>query len=78
MLHARTVELQRDQDGRAREAVAAERFWIARELHDVVSHAIAVTVLQALGGPCGRRVGRCRGHVVRTPYVPAEAPPAWR
>lgn len=42
--------LQQDQEERARRAVAAERARIARELHDVVSHAIAVTVLQARGG----------------------------
>ena len=49
-LSAHNAELQRDQDARARAAVAAERARIARELHDVVSHAIAVTVLQARGG----------------------------
>ncbi len=49
-LAAHNVALQRDQEARAREAVAAERSRIARELHDVVSHAIAVTVLQARGG----------------------------
>lgn len=49
-LSAHNAELQRDQEARARQAVAAERARIARELHDVVSHAIAVTVLQARGG----------------------------
>ena len=38
-----------EQEEAARRAVAAERASIARELHDVVSHAIAVTVLQARG-----------------------------
>jgi signal transduction histidine kinase len=50
LLHEHNLELQRDQGARARAAVAAERSRIARELHDVVSHAIAVTVLQARGG----------------------------
>jgi len=49
VLTSHNVELQRDLEAHAREAVAAERARIARELHDVVSHAIAVTVLQARG-----------------------------
>lgn len=49
-LTQRTVELERDQDERARAAVAEERARIARELHDVVAHAISVVVVQARGG----------------------------
>jgi signal transduction histidine kinase len=48
-------ELEREQERlerereTAREAVAAERRRIARELHDIVSHAVTVIVLQAAG-----------------------------
>ena len=49
-LTLRTVELERDQDERARAAVTEERARIARELHDVVAHAISVVVVQARGG----------------------------
>ena len=50
VLTRRTVELERDQEERARAAVAEERTRIARELHDVVAHAISVVVVQARGG----------------------------
>jgi signal transduction histidine kinase len=42
--------LAEERDLRAAEAVAQERARIARELHDVVAHAISVIVLQARGG----------------------------
>jgi signal transduction histidine kinase len=59
-LRERNLALQEEAD----RAVAAERARIARELHDVVSHAIAVTVLQARGGR--KMVGRDDDAVRRT------------
>jgi signal transduction histidine kinase len=49
-LASRADELERSREELARAAVTEERARIARELHDVVSHAISVTVLQARGG----------------------------
>jgi signal transduction histidine kinase len=48
VLRERVLEVERDT--KAVEAVAEERTRIARELHDVVAHAISVVVLQARGG----------------------------
>ena len=46
-LHDRAVRLERERDEQARLAVAEERARIARELHDVVAHAVSVMVVQA-------------------------------
>jgi signal transduction histidine kinase len=60
VLALRAAELERDREARATAAVAEERARIARELHDVVAHAISVIVLQARapGGPSSTIRGR--------------------
>ncbi len=49
-LHARAAQLEREREEKARLAVEAERARIARELHDVVAHAISLIVVQARAG----------------------------
>ncbi|MFH8974085.1 sensor histidine kinase [Streptomyces sp. NPDC017890] len=46
---ARALHVQREQEQRVRLAAARERADIARELHDVVAHSLAVMILQADG-----------------------------
>jgi signal transduction histidine kinase len=63
VLKARNDALLAEQEEVARRAVTEERSRIARELHDVVSHAISVTVLQARGARW--QLGRCEDDVRR-------------
>jgi signal transduction histidine kinase len=49
-LRERADQLEREREEQARLAVAAERTRIARELHDVVAHAISLIVVQARAG----------------------------
>ncbi|WP_313557480.1 sensor histidine kinase [Miniimonas arenae] len=49
-LRERAARLEYERDQQARLAVAAERTRIAREMHDVVAHSLAVVVAQADGG----------------------------
>ncbi|HEY2674752.1 MAG TPA: sensor histidine kinase [Rugosimonospora sp.] len=48
-LEARAATAERERDHLARIAVATERASIARELHDVVAHSMAVMIVQADG-----------------------------
>ena len=46
----RAAQLEHEREEKARLAVAEERARIARELHDIVAHAISVIVVQARAG----------------------------
>jgi signal transduction histidine kinase len=48
-LRERAEQAERERETNARQAVADERARIARELHDVVAHALGVIVMQAAG-----------------------------
>ena len=49
VLEERAAILERERGEQARAAVAEERARIAREMHDIVAHALSVIVLQARG-----------------------------
>jgi signal transduction histidine kinase len=67
---ARAARLERENEARAREAVADERARMARELHDIVGHALNVVVIQAQGA---RRVLDARPEVAREALTSIES-----
>ena len=62
--------LERHQDVRAREAVADERARMARELHDIVRHALNIIVIQAAGA---QRVVESKPQVARDSLTSIES-----
>jgi signal transduction histidine kinase len=66
----RAAWLERDRDVRAREAVADERARIARELHDMVGHALNLIVIQAGGA---QRVFESRPELARQSLASIES-----
>lgn len=66
----RATWLERDRDVRAREAVADERARIARELHDIVGHALNLVVIQAAGA---QRVIESRPQLARESLASIES-----
>ncbi|WP_018155591.1 sensor histidine kinase [Demetria terragena] len=54
-LHARALDAERERDQHARLAAQTERTRIARDMHDVVAHALAVIVVQSDGAAYAAR-----------------------
>ena len=54
-LESKNRRAEQDRRREAAEVVAAERTRIARELHDVISHSLAVMIAQAEGGRMGAK-----------------------
>jgi signal transduction histidine kinase len=66
----RVASLEAEQEARAREAVADERARMARELHDIVGHALNLIVIQSGGA---QRVLDTRPEVSREALASIEA-----
>ena len=66
-LLARAISLERTRDAEAARAVAEERARIAQELHDVITHTVAVMVVQAsaAGAVWDRSPEQARGCAAR-------------
>ena len=60
LLEHRNVQLEAEQEIATAQASADERVRIARELHDVIAHALSLIVVQARGGR--RMIHRNRSH----------------
>jgi signal transduction histidine kinase len=69
-LEDRAVELEREREEQAAQAVTEERTRIARELHDVVAHHVTVMVVQAAGA---RRMAEKDPAAARTALEAVEA-----
>ncbi len=81
----RATQAERDREAAARVAVAEERARIARELHDIVAHAVSVMVLQVgavrhkLPDEPGRGPGGAEGRGAGGPHgADRDAPSAGR
>ena len=70
VVEERASLLERDREVRAREAVADERARIARELHDIVGHALNLIVIQSSGA---QRVFETKPEVARETLASIES-----
>jgi signal transduction histidine kinase len=70
VVEERASLLERDREVRAREAVADERARMARELHDIVGHALNLIVIQAGGA---QRVFESRPELARDSLASIES-----
>ncbi len=70
VVEERAILLEREREARARAAVADERTRIARELHDIVGHALNLIVIQSGGA---QRVFRSKPELARDSLASIES-----